>query len=56
MLNLSEEPLLILGDKLQLQQALLNIVNNLEDAMSEQAGGTLTITTERSEKLRSVDC
>lgn len=50
-LNLSEEPLLILGDKLQLQQALLNIVNNAEDAMSEQGGSTLTITTEHSENF-----
>ncbi len=48
-LNLSSSLHPVLGDKIQLQQVLLNLVNNAEDAMSEQGGGTLTITTEQSE-------
>ncbi|MCX7968132.1 MAG: ATP-binding protein [Armatimonadetes bacterium] len=45
------EPLpLVLGDRLQLQQFLLNLINNAEDAMSEQGGGTLTILTEGTEE------
>ncbi len=48
-LNLSKSLSPVLGDKLQLQQVLLNLVNNAEDAMSEQGGGTLTIVTEQSE-------
>lgn len=49
-LNLSKSLPFVLGDKLQLQQVLLNLVNNAEDAMSEE-GGTLSITTEHSGNL-----
>jgi nitrogen-specific signal transduction histidine kinase len=48
-LNLTEPLPKVLGDKLQLQQVLLNLINNAEDAMSEQGGGTLGITTEQTE-------
>ncbi len=41
-----QEPLPpVQGDKTQLLQVLLNLVNNAEEAMSEQGGGTLTIAT-----------
>lgn len=50
-LNLSKALSPVLGDKIQLQQVLLNLVNNSEDAMSEQGGGTLTILTEQSEDV-----
>ncbi|MFN4180646.1 MAG: ATP-binding protein, partial [Armatimonadota bacterium] len=48
-LNLSSSLHPVLGDRIQLQQVLLNLVNNAEDSMSEQGGGTLTITTEQSD-------
>lgn len=46
-LNLAQNLPHVIGDKLQIHQVLLNLINNAEDVMSEQSGGTLTVTTER---------
>lgn len=44
-INLDESIPTILGDKLQIQQVLLNLINNAEEAMVECNGGMLTVTT-----------
>ena len=50
-LNLAQSLPHVTGDRLQLQQVLLNLVNNAEEAMSEQGGGTLTVTTKHEDDL-----
>lgn len=45
-LRLHEPMPLALADPTQIQQIVLNLINNAEDAMTEQGGGTLTVTTE----------
>lgn len=47
--TLSDEKLLLIGDSIQLQQLVLNLVLNGAEAMTGEAGGMVLIATDRSD-------